>query len=82
MDGIEAIVSIYKQVPSARVVIFTACQGEEDIYRALRAGAHGYLPKDTALNEVVECIRAVAEGARWIPPSVASRLSKRVGGKA
>ncbi|MEG9438724.1 response regulator transcription factor [Edaphobacter sp. HDX4] len=78
MDGVEAVASICKQVPSARLVIFTTCQGEEDIYRAMRAGAYGYLLKDTALSEVVECIRAVAEGGRWISPAVAAKLGKRI----
>ena len=78
MDGIEAVTSICARVPDARLVIFTNCQGEEDIYRALRAGAYGYLFKNTPLNELLECIRAVADGKRWIPPAVASRLGKRV----
>src|ERR1700722_12048154 len=52
MDGVEAVVSICKRVPSARVVIFTTCQGEEDIYRAMRAGAYGYLLKDAPLREL------------------------------
>jgi DNA-binding NarL/FixJ family response regulator len=59
-------------------VIFTTCQGEEDIYRALRAGAYGYLLKNTPLNELLECIRGVADGKRWIPPSIAARLGKRI----
>ena len=78
MDGIETVTSICARVPDARLVIFTNCQGEEDIYRALRAGAYGYLFKNTPLNELLECIRAVADGKRWIPPAVASRLGKRV----
>jgi DNA-binding NarL/FixJ family response regulator len=82
MDGVEAVISICERVPSARLVIFTTCQGEEDIYRAMRAGAYGYLPKDTSLAELVECIRAVAEGKRWIPLAVAARLGKRIAAKA
>ena len=82
MDGVEVIISICKKVPSARLVIFTTCQGEEDIYRALRAGAYGYMLKDTPLTELIECIRAVAEGRRWIPPAVAARLGKRVADRA
>jgi two-component system NarL family response regulator len=78
MDGAQTVVSICKKVPSARLVIFTTCQGEEDIYRALRAGAYGYLLKDTPLNELLECIRAVAQGKRWIPLMVAASLGKRV----
>jgi DNA-binding NarL/FixJ family response regulator len=82
MDGVEVVISICKRVPSARLIIFTTCQGEEDIYQAMRAGAYGYLLKDTPLTELVECIRAVGEGRRWIPPSVAARLGKRVADRA
>jgi len=78
MDGVETVMSICEKVPDARLVIFTTCQGEEDIYRAVRAGAYGYLLKDTPLNEVVECIRAVVRGKRWLPPGVAAILGKRV----
>jgi two-component system, NarL family, response regulator len=82
IDGVEAVISICRKVPSARLVIFTACQGEEDIYRALRAGAYGYLFKDAPLSELIQCIRSVGEGRRWIPPAVAARLGKRVADKA
>jgi two-component system NarL family response regulator len=82
MDGIQAVISICEKVPSARLVIFTTCKGEEDIYRALRAGAYGYLLKDTPLNELIECIRAVAQGERWIPRKVGTSLGNRVAGRA
>jgi len=78
MDGIEAVTAICAKDPAARLVVFTTCVGEEDIYRALRAGAFGYLLKSTSLSELIECILAVAEGKRWIPPSVAAQLGKRV----
>jgi DNA-binding NarL/FixJ family response regulator len=78
MDGIETVTAICARAPDARLVIFTTCQGEEDIYRALRAGAYGYLLKNTPLNELLECIRSVADGKRWIPPSIAARLGKRI----
>lgn len=79
MNGLEAVMSICAKLPAARLVIFTTCQGEEDIYRALRSGAYGYLFKNSSLVELVECIRTVAQGRRWIPPAVAARLGKRVG---
>jgi two-component system NarL family response regulator len=82
MDGVEVVMSICEKMPAARVVIFTTCKGEEDIYRAVKAGAFGYLLKETPLNEVVECIRAVARGTRWIPPGVAAMLGKRVADRA
>jgi two-component system NarL family response regulator len=81
MDGIQTVISIREKVPSARLVIFTTCLGEEDIYRALRAGAYGYLLKDTPLNELIECIRAVAQGERWIPVKVGASLGNRVAGR-
>jgi DNA-binding NarL/FixJ family response regulator len=82
VDGVEVVMSICEKMPAARLVIFTTCKGEEDIYRAVKAGAFGYLLKDTPLNEVVECIRAVARGTRWIPPGVAAMLGKRVADRA
>jgi two-component system, NarL family, response regulator len=78
MDGIETVKSICAKNPAARLVVFTTCLGEEDIYRAVRAGAFGYLLKDTSLPELIECILAVAQGKRWIPASVAAQLGKRV----
>jgi two-component system NarL family response regulator len=82
MDGVESVMSICEKMPAARLVIFTTYKGEEDIYRAVKAGAFGYLLKETPLNEVVECIRAVARGTRWIPPGVAAMLGKRVADRA
>jgi two-component system NarL family response regulator len=82
MDGVEVVMSICEKMPAARLVIFTTCKGEEDVYRSVKAGAFGYLLKDTPLNEVVECIRAVARGTRWIPPGVAAMLGKRVADRA
>ena len=82
MDGVEVVMSICEKMSAARLVIFTTCKGEEDIYRAVKAGAFGYVLKDTPLNEVVECIRAVARGTRWIPPGVAAMLGKRVADRA
>lgn len=81
MDGVETVISICEKVKGARLVIFTTCQGEEDIYRAVRAGALGYVLKDAPLHEVMECICAVLQGKRWIPPAVAAMLGKRVAGR-
>lgn len=78
MDGIEAVKAICSKDPAARLVVFTTCLGQEDIYLALRAGAFGYLLKSTSLPELIECILAVAQGVRWIPPSVAAQLGKRI----
>jgi two-component system NarL family response regulator len=78
MDGIEALTALRQQVPSARVVIITTYQSEEDIYRALRAGAQGYLMKDVSVDELMQCIRAVSQGKTWIPPVIGAKLANRV----
>src|SRR2546425_10598436 len=56
VDGVEAVQAIREQVPAARLVIFTTCQNEEAIYRAVQAGAGGYVPKDTPAGDLIECI--------------------------
>lgn len=78
MDGVEAITSICKKDPEARLIIVTIYQSEEDIYRALRAGAQGIILKDAPADEIVECIQAVGGGKTWIPPEVGAKLAKRV----
>jgi DNA-binding NarL/FixJ family response regulator len=78
MDGIEAITTIRKDYPEARFIVLTTYDGDEDIYRALQAGARAYLLKDMLRDELVEAIRAVYAGQRRIPAEVASRLAERM----
>ena len=79
MSGVEAITAIRKESPSARIIVLTTYDGDEDIYRALQAGAQGYLLKDMFREELVEAIRAVHSGLRRIPTSVAAKLADRMG---
>ncbi|MBZ5551062.1 MAG: response regulator transcription factor [Acidobacteriia bacterium] len=78
MDGVDAVQAIREKVPTARLVIFTSYQVEEAIYRALQAGASGYVLKDTPPEDLIECIRTVSNGGTWISPAVAAKLAKRV----
>jgi two-component system, NarL family, response regulator len=78
MDGIEAVNEICAKDPKARIAIITSYQSEEDIYRALRAGAQGYILKDASIDELVRCIHAVVGGKNWIPPQVGAKLAKRL----
>jgi DNA-binding NarL/FixJ family response regulator len=78
MNGVETVVAICEREPAARLIILTTYQGQEDIYRALRAGASGYLLKDAPAEELVESIRAVSSGKTWIPPAVGAMLAKRL----
>src|SRR5918998_4705826 len=79
LNGVEAIVAIRAQWPDAHVIVLTTYDGDEDIYRALQAGARGYLLKDTPRADLLETIRAVARGQTRIPPEVATRLVERIG---
>jgi DNA-binding NarL/FixJ family response regulator len=76
MDGVAAARAITAAHPEARVVVLTTYEGDADIYRALDAGACGYLIKDMLGSEVVSAIRLAAAGKRVIPANVASRLAE------
>jgi two-component system NarL family response regulator len=78
MTGVEAIAAIRREFPGAKVIVLTTFDGDEDIYRALKAGAMAYLLKDTGKQELVDTIRAVASGERRIPRDVAAKLAQRV----
>jgi two-component system NarL family response regulator len=80
LSGVEAITEIRRRTPSAKIIVLTTFDGDEDIYRALQAGARGYLLKDTFGDELMDAIRAVNAGKSRIPTSVAQRLADRMGG--
>lgn len=79
MGGVDAITAIRQDFPSARVIVLTTFDGDEDIYRALQAGARGYLLKDMSGDDLLDAIRSVHAGKTRIPPAVAERLADRVG---
>jgi DNA-binding NarL/FixJ family response regulator len=81
LGGVEAIQEIRRHTPQARVIVLTTFDGDENIYRALQAGARGYLLKDMFGDELMDAIRAVHAGKTRIPPVVAQRLAERVGGQ-
>ncbi|HEY3271448.1 MAG TPA: response regulator transcription factor [Geothrix sp.] len=72
--GVEAIVAIRREDPDARVLVLTTFDGDADIQRALEAGARGYLLKSMRRNTLIEAVRAVAAGQRYLPPATAARL--------
>ena len=80
LNGAEATAAILAEVPEARVIVLSAIGADEAIYRALQAGARGYLLKDLTREELLEAIRAVHAGHRRIPPVVAERLAARMAG--
>jgi DNA-binding NarL/FixJ family response regulator len=74
-DGLEALATIVKEFPEARVLVLTTVEGDAEIKRALRIGAAGYVLKSAPPSELVEAIRTVHGGRRVIPPDVAARLA-------
>ena len=76
VDGVAAIRAIVSANPDARIVALTTYDGDADIYRALDAGASGYLIKDMMGEELVRAVRTAASGKRIIPPIVAGRLAE------
>jgi len=79
LSGVEAIQRIRLEAPQARVIVLTTYDGDEDIYRALKAGARAYLLKGMTGEELVTTIRAVHAGKSHIPAAIAEKLAARMG---
>ena len=76
-DGVQAAQEIRNQHGAAHIVMLTAFDGDEDIHKALAAGAQGYVLKSSTGEQLIPALRAVAAGKNWIPEEVADRLIKR-----
>ena len=76
MGGVEATIQIRKEFPTARIIALTTYEGDEDIHRALGAGAQGYILKDSVRRELLQTIREVYAGQRHISPAMATRLAE------
>ncbi len=74
VNGIEAARVISRQVPVTKIIMLTASDDEDDLFDALKAGATGYLRKDTSIEEVAAVIVAVAQGQSLVTPSMATKL--------
>jgi DNA-binding NarL/FixJ family response regulator len=78
MDGIGVLNALKQMDHVPRVMVLTSFEKEEDIYRAVRAGAHGYLLKDTSESEMTAAINIVHSGKRYISRHIAARLTDRM----
>ena len=74
VDGAEATRRIREQEPEAHILVLTTYATDEFIFKALRAGAQGYVLKDASADELLAAIRAVYHGQTWLAPAVAARL--------
>jgi two-component system NarL family response regulator len=81
LGGVETIRRIRGEFPQARFIVLTTFDGDEDIYRALQAGARAYLLKGMPLEELLTTIHAVHSGKLHIPSSVAEKLAERLSGQ-
>jgi two-component system NarL family response regulator len=78
-SGLDVTTQLCREHPDARVLVFSSFARDEDVHRAIRAGALGYLQKSAPRDELLQAIRAVAKGKRFLPPDIAQRLAERLG---
>ena len=76
LDGVEVIEEIRRQRASARIVVLTTFDSDNEIARAIKAGAKGYLLKDTRREELLDCIRKVNSGQTCVPIALAAKLAE------
>jgi DNA-binding NarL/FixJ family response regulator len=76
VNGLDAVTLIRQEFPQARIVVLTSVGGDVQALRAFKAGAVGYLLKNTLRKELVDTIRAVHAGQKRIPPEVANELAE------
>ncbi len=79
MGGVDVIQHVRAAQPNARFIVLTTYDGDEDIFRALQAGARAYLLKGMTVDVLVSTIRSVHAGKSHIPPAIAQKLAERMG---
>jgi two-component system NarL family response regulator len=78
MEGVQVVEQIRERFPAAATIMLTTYDTDNDIERALRAGAKAFLVKDVSPQELVACVRAVHAGRTWVSPRVAAKLVAHV----
>jgi DNA-binding NarL/FixJ family response regulator len=82
MNGLDALIAIRTEFPEARVIVLTTYEGDVHILRALKAGAQGYLLKNTLHSELLQAIRAVHAGRRSLAPEVSFQVAEHMSDQA
>lgn len=77
-SGVAAVTEIHTEFPRAKILMLSTSDGDDDVYRALQAGAAGYVLKSSPGELLIPAIRAVMRGEKWIPPEVARSLANRM----
>ncbi len=78
MEGVEVVRRIRERDPAARVIVLTTYDTDDEISRALKAGAKAYVLKDISADDLVACIRDVLAGKTYIAPAAAAKLAEGV----
>jgi DNA-binding NarL/FixJ family response regulator len=78
MSGVDTVSAVRNDFPNARMIMLSTYDRDDDIYRSIRAGAMGYLVKDTPSNEILDAIRNVYAGRKYFPPLVSEKLAERL----
>jgi two-component system NarL family response regulator len=78
LDGVDAIREIRALDPTARIIVLTTFDGDEDIYRGMRAGAKSYLLKDVRREDLFQCVREIHAGRAFVPAMIATKLAERL----
>jgi len=76
LSGLDALIAIRQEFPTARIVVLTTVGGDIHALRAFKAGAAGYLLKNTLRKDLIDTIRLVHSGKRRIPPEIAKELAE------
>ena len=79
LSGIEALIAIRAEFPAARIMVLTTCDGDVDVQRALKAGASGYLLKNTPRSELLQEIRKVHSGQKVVQAELVAKLAEHMG---
>ena len=79
LGGIEALIAIRAEFPAARIIVLTTSDGDVDVRRALKAGASGYLLKNTPPSELLQEIRKVHSGQKVVQAELAAKLAEHIG---
>jgi DNA-binding NarL/FixJ family response regulator len=78
ISGFDVLQQIREEYPTARCIVLSAYHGSEDVYRAVRGGAMGYLTKDVSGDEIINAILSVSRNLRYIPNKILNSLAERV----
>lgn len=79
LNGLGATQQLMREFPTARILLFTTYDGDEDIFRAMHAGARGYVLKDCPRDELIRAVRTIHRGSRYLSPPVGAKLADAQG---